>query len=128
MNLLLDSHTFLWWMLDNPRLSRPAFNAIKSADNVAFLSSATAWELATKFRLGKLPEAADFLRDPDATLAEAKLEPLPIVMVHAIAAGKYESAHRDPFDRILAAQSQIEDLTLVTNDPAFAEFPVKTHW
>lgn len=128
VKLLLDTHTFIWAVSAPARLSSDAARLLAAADNELFLSSATAWELATKYRIGKLP-AAEALLDSFAQLAEdLRAQPLPITHDHALKAGLLSSTHRDPFDRMLAAQAELEDLYLVTRDPAFATFDVKVLW
>lgn len=128
MRLLLDTHTFVWWLIDSPRLSFSAREAIADADNDTLVSAVVGWECAIKHRLKRLPEAERFLSRPDEVLRQAGMEVLPITMAHSMRAGSYPSAHRDPFDRMLAAQAELEDLTLVTRDSEFADFPVRTLW
>lgn len=128
MKLLLDTHAFLWWMIADARLSGPVHDLVKDPDNRIFLSAAAAWEIVTKHRLGKLPEAASVIPEFAASLADAGIDPLPVALGHAILAGSYETRHRDPFDRIIAAQAQIEGMTIVTSDSAFRAFPVRTVW
>lgn len=128
MKLLLDTHALLWWFTDDVRLSSVARQAIADERNEIFVSAASAWEIATKQRIGKLdevPEAAGRF----AELVEADgFSHLPIGHLHALRAGAYPSAHRDPFDRMLASQSELDGLILVTCDPAFAAFPCRTLW
>ncbi len=128
MNLLLDAHAFLWWMVADSRLSESAHELIEDAGNRIFLSTAAAWEIVTKHRLGRLPEAAAVIPDFAASLVDAKIDPLPVALDHAILAGSYATRHRDPFDRIIAAQAQIENMAIVTTDRAFRQFPVRTLW
>lgn len=128
MKLLLDTHTLLWWLTDDPQLSRAARTAIAKPVNTVLVSAASAWEIATKHRLGKLVLAAEALARFDELIEADGFEHLPISHRHAIRAGSYPAEHRDPFDRILAAQSTIEEATLVTRDPAFVLFGTKTLW
>jgi PIN domain nuclease of toxin-antitoxin system len=128
MRLLLDTHALLWWQTDDERLSTTARAAIADASNEILVSAASAWEIATKIRLGKLggvPEAAT--RFGELVNADG-FHHLPVTHIHALRAGSYALEHRDPFDRMLAAQSAIERLALVTCDEAFAAFPVTTLW
>jgi PIN domain nuclease of toxin-antitoxin system len=128
MRLLLDTHALLWWWQGNPRLSRAAREAINAEANVVHVSAATAWELATKVRIGKLPEAERFIQGFQEGLAEQGFQSLPITIEHGQRAGLLEGSHKDPFDRILAAQALIEDCAIVTNDEKIARFGARTVW
>ena len=128
MRILLDTHALLWWMNGDPRLSPKARAAVGAEKAEVFVSAASAWELATKVRLGKLPDAARLTHRLTESLAEQSFKPLPIAIEHGRLGGLLPGQHRDPFDRILAAQALLEDLPLVTNDPAFAAFGVKVVW
>ncbi len=128
MKVLLDTHALLWWLFDDPQLSNPAREVIKSIDNQVFASSASAWEIATKHRLGKLPEAEEASRNLPELLRAARIDALAITVEHAIAAGSLASPHRDPFDRMLIAQAMIEKMAMVTSDSEFAQFDVKIIW
>ncbi len=112
MNLLLDTHVFLWWLSDHKRLSKEAYAAIHHSDNVIFVSAATALEIAIKQSLGKL----EFSNEIEKILILNDFQALPISMTHALHVGKLPYHHSDPFDRLLIAQAQIEKLTLVTHD------------
>ena len=126
--LLLDTHALLWWLAEPTRLSTRAHASIGDPENQVLVSSASAWELATKVRLGKLEIANPLLADLPAVLADQGFELLPIQFRHGLRAGGYEQAHRDPFDRLLAAQAELEQLTLVSVDPALQAFPCKLLW
>ncbi len=128
MRLLLDTHALVWAVGESPRLSRRAISAINNRRNYLFVSSATAWEVATKFRLGRLPEASLVVRGFESHLHELGAEELPVTVEHALLAGSLEGDHPDPFDRMLAAQAMIEGLQIVTNDPAFDELGAPTIW
>lgn len=128
MRVLLDTHALLWWLFDDLQLSNPAREVIKSIDNQVFASSASAWEIATKHRLGKLPEAEEASRNLPELLRAARIDALLITVEHAIAAGSLASPHRDPFDRMLIAQAMIEKMAIVTSDSEFAQFDVKIIW
>jgi PIN domain nuclease of toxin-antitoxin system len=128
MKLALDSHAFVWWSLDHPRLSRAARTAIADADNEVYISAVVAWELATKVRIGKWTDARELAENFDLALARNNFQPLAISTAHARAAGFLAGRHRDPFDRMLAAQSQIEDMPLITADPVFKAFGTKVIW
>lgn len=126
--LLLDTHALLWWLTDDQRLSADARRTIGDETIDVAVSAASAWEIATKQRLGKLddvPLAAE--RFGELTAANG-FSHLPVTYLHGLRAGGYTCAHRDPFDRMLAAQSDLERLTLVTRDPAFDEFGTDTLW
>ena len=128
MRILLDTHALLWWMIGNPRLSPRAREAVGAPSAEVFVSAASAWELAVKLRLGKLPEAGRLTHRLAESLAEQEFKTLPISLEHGRLGGLLPGAHRDPFDRMLAAQALLEDLVLVTNDPALPTFGVKTLW
>ncbi|MBW1706635.1 MAG: type II toxin-antitoxin system VapC family toxin [Deltaproteobacteria bacterium] len=125
---LLDTHALLWWLFNDNRLSRTAFAIIQSPDNRILVSSASGWEIATKHRLGKLPHAGEAARNLPSLLRRSRMDVLPITMEHALAAGALPGPHRDPFDRMLIAQGQIEGLPIVTTDPAFKQYPVTLVW
>lgn len=128
MQILLDTHTLLWWFTDDDRLSATAREIIGHHSNEVLVSAATAWEIATKQRLGKLnevPQASDRFAE---LVAADGFTHLPITHLHSLRAGGYKVSHRDPFDRMLAAQSELERVTLLTKDPAFSLFGVETLW
>lgn len=128
MRLLLDTHALLWWWTDDPHLSTKAREAIGDPRSSVFVSAASASELATKHRIGKLGEAGEAVSRFDELVSADGFEHLPISHYHCLKAGAYAVAHRDPFDRMLAAQSELEGLVLVTCDPAFAAFEVDVLW
>ena len=126
MNLLLDTHAFLWWIAGDPALSRPARTAISDDSNTVFVSAASAWEIATKFRIGKLPGVATIADDLTAVLDAQGFVPLPITFVHGQAAGALPGPLKDPFDRMLIAQATAESLTLVSGDDKVARYASKS--
>ena len=128
MKLLLDTHALLWWWKDDPRLSKRAAKAIADEANVVLVSAASAWEIATKPRIGKLPGAERVLREFNELIVTDGFAHLAVSFQHAIKAGGFAVEHRDPFDRVLAAQSIIEGATLVTNDTAMKLFRAKCIW
>jgi PIN domain nuclease of toxin-antitoxin system len=128
MKLLLDTHAFLWWLSDSPRLSPDARNAIAQEENLAVVSAVTAWEAALKFRLGRLPEAEVIATSFYPLLKQEGMRALSLSARHGIRAASYPAAHADPFDRMLAAQAELEGMVLVTKDKAFADFPIRTLW
>ncbi len=120
MNLLLDTHILLWWLAADPSLPEQAAEAIADPTNVANVSAAAAWEIAIKKASGRL-DAPDDLVD---ALHANRFETAPITVVHALAAGALPAHHPDPFDRMMIAQAQLEDLTVVTVDRRFADYDV----
>ena len=126
--LLLDTHALLWWLLDSPELSNTARQAIAAPDQRVLVSAASAWELSTKLRLGKLPEAEDIVVNLAAYLRSQRFEALAVGLDHALAAGRLPGPHRDPFDRMLMAQAQIERADVVTVDPVFRDYGVAVVW
>ena len=120
MNLLLDTHALLWWLSDDPALKTEARQAISQASNIIYVSAASAWEISIKKALGKL-DAPD---DLHAALLANRFEPLPITIGHATSAGQLPGHHNDPFDRMLIAQAQAEELTLVTHDTIFRPYGI----
>jgi PIN domain nuclease of toxin-antitoxin system len=128
LRYLLDTHVLLWWLFDDPKLSSMAVDVIRAPDNTIFVSSASGCEIATKHRLGKLPHAGEAVRDLLSLLRKSRMTVLPITMEHALAAGALPGPHRDPFDRMLIAQGQIEGLPIVTSDRVFHQYSVDWVW
>lgn len=128
MNLLLDTHALIWWLDDDRRLSKRARKAIADPAATVFVSSASAYEMAMKVRIGKLADPAGAIPRLGAVLAERGMTELPVSIAHAVEAGRMGGEHRDPFDRILIAQSRLEGLVVVTSDAAFAENGVRVIW
>lgn len=128
MDLLLDTHTFLWWIAGDEALSMPARAGIDDVNNTVFVSAASAWEIATKFRIGKLPGAATIAPDLAGTVAAQGFVRLPISFVHGQAAGALPGPHKDPFDRMLIAQAMLDNMILVSNEQAFDRYGVRRLW
>jgi PIN domain nuclease of toxin-antitoxin system len=128
VRLLLDTHTLLWDIRNHPMLSPKAQSAISTLENESFISVVSIWEAATKFRNGKLPEAAPLIQDPARVLSLMRFTALPLQLEHARLAGSLVSAHKDPFDRMLAAQSLLEGFTLVSRDVVFDSMLVTRLW
>jgi PIN domain nuclease of toxin-antitoxin system len=128
VRLLLDTHTLLWWLDGDRRLSRRARTQIADPANAIMVSAASAWEITTKHRIGKLPGAGEVAADVAGAVAGQGFSSLDITIVHAQRAGRLAGEHRDPFDRMLAAQAQLEDLPLVTDDPVFDTLGVNRIW
>lgn len=123
MRLLLDTHVFLWWRADDRRLGTAARAAIAEAD-VVFVSAATAWEAGVKAALGRLRYPGTI----EAGVEDSGFEKLPITLAHAERAARLPKHHADPFDRMLVAQAEIEDLTIVTNDRTLAAYDPEILW
>ena len=128
MRLLLDTHALLWWLEGNPRLSATAQAAIGDAANTVLISAASAWEITTKHRIGKLPGAAAVAEDVEGCLAAQGFEALAITTGDGARAGRLTGAHRDPFDRMLIAQALAHDLVLVSNEVIFDAYGVRRLW
>ena len=128
MNLLLDTHTFLWWITDAPNLSQTARQLIGDSHNTLYWSAASSWEVSIKYALGRLPlpEVPEIFLPSE--IAQNRIEPLPIIDVHAFRAGELPLHHRDPFDRMLVAQAQLESLVLLTNDQKLGLYDVEVQW
>ena len=128
MRLLLDTHALLWWLAGSRRLSANARSAIENDANEVLVSAATAWEITTKHRLGKLPQAELVARDVSGTLAGQGFEALAITVNDAQRAGQLPGPHRDPFDRRLIAQAVVHGLALVSIDAVFDGYGVNRLW
>ena len=128
MKLLLDTHALIWWLAGDDALSRPARDAIADEANIIFVSAASAMEVATKFRIGKLGGAALLAREFEAIVAAQGFVDLPISATHARLAGELNIAHKDPFDRLLIAQAHVEGMVLVSNEALFDTFAVQRLW
>lgn len=128
MNVLLDTHVFLWFVDDNPRLSRPARVLIESDETQPFLSAASLWEIAIKMSLGKLTLGQEYETFVPRHLALNGIGLLNISMEHTAAVATLPFYHRDPFDRLLAVQSKIENMTFVSADSLFDAYGVKRVW
>ena len=127
VQVLLDTHAFLWWLGGNPRMPGSARRAIDAADTV-FVSAASAWEIATKHRIGKLPQAEAVALDVTGCIAGQGFEELAITVDDAERAGRLPGPHRDPFDRVLIAQAQVRDLAVVSVDRTFDGYGVRRLW
>ena len=128
MRLLLDTHALLWWLDGDRRLPLKVRRAIADDSNSILVSAASAWEITTKARLGKLPRALDVAADVAGCVAGQGFSALDITVLHAQRAGGLAGAHRDPFDRMLIAQAQLEDVALVSDDEVFDDYQVRRFW
>jgi PIN domain nuclease of toxin-antitoxin system len=128
LRLLLDTHALIWWLAGDEALSSLARDAIADEANLVAVSAASAMEVATKTRLGKLPGAALLTQNFAALIADQGFAELAITVRHARLAGEMNIAHKDPFDRLLIAQAQAEDMALVSNETLFDDFAVRRLW
>ncbi len=120
MELLLDTHAFLWWLGNDPKLGKSARAAVADPQNAVRISAASAWEIAVKRASGKLDAPGDIRR----WISESGFTALPIEVEHAIASAELPRHHHDPFDRLLVAQARIENLALVAHDDEIARYGV----
>ncbi len=128
MRALLDTHTFLWWNMDSPMLSAAAREFIGNGNNELFFSAASAWEIAIKYSRGRLvlPALPDsYISD---RMASQQIQPLPVLISHALHVYQLPEIHLDPFDRLLIAQCQLEDLPLLTADLTIARYEINVIW
>ena len=128
MRLLLDTHALLWSFSDEENLSQTAREAVKDYANDIYVSAASAWEIATKFRFGKLPQAEPFVYALEESLRKVRFKELAVTVGHAQRAGLLAGEHKDPFDRLLIAQAQAENLLLVSNEKLFDSFGIQRLW
>jgi PIN domain nuclease of toxin-antitoxin system len=126
--LLLDTHTLIWWMESSPRLSEAAAIAIGAREDDIFVSAATAWEMATKYRLGKLQVNPQLMESFPSELAEVHFYELPVGVGHGLLAGSLSGEHKDPFDRMLIAQAKSEGLNVMTADTQFSRYKINVVW
>lgn len=128
MNVLLDTHTLLWFISGDERTSQNARNIIESEATKLFVSIASLWEIAIKINIGKLELNIPF-KKLEKEILKNNFQILPIEFKHTIQLSKLEHIHRDPFDRILISQALVENFTIITKDTAFSEYKgLKTSW
>lgn len=128
MKLLLDTHIFIWWASEPERLSEKVLNLCEDSTNNLILSVVSVWEMQIKLQLGKIK-----LHMPLQDLIESQQQTnniriFPIELRHVLALENLPAYHKDPFDRLLIAQANVENLFLITKDPVFSEYPVKLVW
>lgn len=128
MRILLDTHALLWGLSDDPSLSAKAKRVVADPGNTIFVSAASAWEIATKFAKGKLPTADAIIPNLSQIIADEGFVHLPITIDHMIPSAFLPGEHRDPFDRILAAQGIVDDLLLLSIDQKIPELGVNVVW
>ena len=126
--LLLDTHTFLWWLAGDRKLSPGARKTIGDNSGPIFVSAASVWEISTKHRSGKLPGASAIAGDLVGAIESQGFVGMAMTIEHAQAAGALPGPHRDPFDRMLIAQAMLEDLVLISNERAFEGYGVRRLW
>ena len=127
MRLLLDTHTLIWWATDDSALTSRARDRIAGSEEV-LVSAATAWEMAIKVSLGRLPSAFDLVTNFEDSLRSRGFQVLAISAAHGIRAGLLPGPHKDPFDRMLIAQAQAENLAIVSSDQIFDRYGVRRVW
>ena len=128
MRALLDTHALLWWLAGDPALSETAAQLISDPANTMLVSAASAWEVATKVRIGRLPTAVQLVADFEHWLKREGFEPLAVSVDHGIRAGQLPGPHKDPFDRMLIAQALAENIPLVSNETIFDSFAMRRVW
>jgi PIN domain nuclease of toxin-antitoxin system len=128
VRLPIDTHALLWWLSDDPSLSAAAREAMAATSNVLLVSAASAWEIATKVRLGRLPGAEELAADFQGFLNREGFTTMDISADHGIRAGLLPGPHKDPFDRMLISQAQAENIPIVTNERTFETYGVRRVW
>ncbi|MCH8093995.1 MAG: type II toxin-antitoxin system VapC family toxin [Chloroflexi bacterium] len=125
MKLIVDTQVFLWWLVDDPALSGRARRIMRDAGNTLYLSAVSAWEIAIKAALGRLELSGEPTLVIPEQMAANSIEPLPVQISHALHVYSLPAHHRDPFDRMLVAQSQIEGLPIITSDVRIGQYEVE---
>src|SRR5262249_59275243 len=125
---LLDVDVLWWWLSDDPAQTRAARKIIAETRNTLIVSAASAWEIAIKVRLGKLPTATDLAADFSGLIEREGFQPLAISSEHGIRTGLLPGPHKDPFDRMLIAQAQAENIPVISNEASFESYGVRCIW
>ncbi len=128
MDLLFDTHSFIWWADEPTKLSRAALAALEEEDNRLFVSDVSIWEIQIKVQLGKIQLKLSLQDLIESQQRDNGVEILPITTEHILALNNLPFHHKDPFDRLLIAQSIVEEFTIVTVDSAFSAYPAKLLW
>lgn len=128
MKVLLDTHAFLWWIMDDPKLSSRAREIISNIKNELFFSAASGWEISIKVQIGRLKLPDEPQRFIPVQMRTNAIQSLPILMSHALHVFILPDHHRDPFDRLLIAQAQLEGLPIMSADPQIAKYQIKIIW
>jgi PIN domain nuclease of toxin-antitoxin system len=125
--ILLDTHALIWWLEGGAKLSPAARRIIADPEASVLVSSASAWEIAIKHHAGKF-RVPDLIKNFEGRVQREGFVGLPISIEHAVKAAALPGSHKDPFDRVLIAQSQLEDAAIVTRDPLFRKYAVQCIW
>jgi len=128
MRALLDTHAFLWWISDDARLSDRCRAIISSGVNEILFSAVSAWEIAVKVGIGRLAVPGDLENYTMEQVSRNRFEVLPISISHALRVSRLPNHHKDPFDRMLVAQAQVEKVTILTSDAQIARYPIRVTW
>jgi len=128
LRILVDTHPLLWAGSAPEKLSAKARSLLETFSTAVLVSAAPAWEIATKVRIGKLPQAAAFSAEMPRRLEMLGFHPLPVTMEHALRAGQLPGTHKDPFDRMLIAQAQAENLVVISNEKIFDAYGIRRIW
>lgn len=128
MNLLLDTHSFLWWCITPHRLSAPALAVCQDDSNSLYLSVASAWEIQIKVQIGKLAIPSSLEHLIQHQQQKNSMLVLPVLLPHVFALAALPMHHKDPFDRLLVAQAVAENLTIISNDTLLSTYPVPIFW
>lgn len=128
MKFLLDTHIFLWWITASQLLSQTARDIISDGNSELYWSTASSWEVAIKYKIGRLPlpEVPELFIPTE--LAKNRIDSLPIVNDHSFRAGQLPAHHRDPFDRMIIAQAQIENMEIITSDRQMSLYDINVTW
>lgn len=126
--MLLDTQALLWWLTDSPELTKRARAAISDTKNTILVSAASAWEIATKVRIGKLSVPIELTEDFDGQMEQESFRSLSISSSHAIRAGLLPGIHKDPFDRMLVAQAQEQHVPIISNEVLFDAYGIRRIW
>src|SRR5580704_5894539 len=128
LRALLDTHALIWWFSDDAALPQSVRGIIADTDNTFLVSAASAWELAIKYKLGKFHKVGDLVSDFSGRIDREGFQLLPISAEHGIRAGLLPGPHKDPFDRMLIAQSQAENIPIISNETSFDSYGVRLLW
>ena len=128
MRAILDTHVILWWVTNNPQLSQAVRDIIADSENTLYLSVASSWEIIIKFNTGKLPLPEPPTKFIQSCLSVNRFENMAIDLHHVLQLNTLPDHHKDPFDRILIAQAQVENIPILTVDRMIIQYPVQTIW